>query len=103
MGALFGPAGNAQSFSEMGYKRQDQIPDYLSVFGLTAYEYQCGRGVRVNAENARKFKENAEEKQIRVSLHTPYIELFRRRKIVGFSCRLRCLCKPQTAYASRKK
>ena len=26
-----------------------------------------------------------------------HIELFRRRKIVGFSCRLRCLCKPQTA------
>lgn len=72
MGALFGPAGNAQSFSEMGYKRQDQIPEYLSAFGLTAYEYQCGRGVRVNAENAKKFKANAEEKRIRVSLHTPY-------------------------------
>jgi len=72
MSAYFGPAGNSESFAAMGYKRNDQIPEYLAGFGLTAYEYQCGHGVRVNPEAAARLKLNAEEKKIRLSLHSPY-------------------------------
>ena len=45
----FGPAGNAQSFSELGYKKNTQIPEYLGRWGLNAYEYQCGRGASCGA------------------------------------------------------
>ena len=43
-----GPAGNSESFTAMGYKSTPQIPEYLEKMGLNAYEYQCGRGVRIN-------------------------------------------------------
>lgn len=72
MSAYFGPAGSAQSFADLGYKNQEQMPEYLERFGLNAYEYQCGRGVRVNAAMAEKLKQNAAEKGVRLSLHTPY-------------------------------
>jgi len=42
-----GPAGNSESFTAMGYKSTPQIPEYLEKMGLNAYEYQCGRGVRI--------------------------------------------------------
>ena len=45
---LFGPAGRAESFETLGYKKMEQVPEYLARFGLDAYEYQCGRGVKVN-------------------------------------------------------
>ena len=35
MGALFGPAGNAESFETMGYKKTEQIPQYLEQMGLS--------------------------------------------------------------------
>ena len=54
MGALFGPAGNAQSFHDRGYKTNLDIPGYVKSFGLTAYEYQCGRGVKISQESAAK-------------------------------------------------
>lgn len=49
---LFGPAGTADSFKAMGYKNTLQIADYLEKFGLTRFEYQCGRGVRIDSEKA---------------------------------------------------
>ena len=36
----FGPAGTADSFRALGYKNSIQVPEYLSKFGLTAFEYQ---------------------------------------------------------------
>lgn len=68
----FGPAGNAESFETMGYKKTEQIPQYLEQMGLSAYEYQCGRGVRVRRDTAEKLKGLFAEKKIRVSLHAPY-------------------------------
>lgn len=68
----FGPAGSSESFSAMGYKAVWQAPEYLEKMGLNAYEYQCGRGVRVNADNAVRLKAAAREKGIRLSLHAPY-------------------------------
>lgn len=70
--AYFGPAGNAESFSAMGYKKNTQVPEYLKQFSLTAYEYQCGHGVRVNEKAAKEFKAAAAAAGIKVSLHAPY-------------------------------
>lgn len=72
MSALFGPAGNAESFSKMGYKSNIQAPEFVSKMGLDIYEYQCGRGVRVSEENAAIYRKNAEELGIVTSLHAPY-------------------------------
>ncbi len=68
----FGPAGTAESFAQMGYKKTEQVPEYLEKMGLNAFEYQCGRGVRVNEAAAKKFAGLAAEKNIRISLHAPY-------------------------------
>lgn len=68
----FGPAGTAESFAAMGYKKTTQIPEYLEKMGLNAFEYQCGRGVRVNANTAASLKKDFAEKNLRMSLHAPY-------------------------------
>lgn len=70
--ALFGPAGNSESFKEKGYKNTTDIPKYLSEFGLTAYEYQCGRGVKISDKSAAEFGKVAKEYNISLSLHAPY-------------------------------
>ena len=68
----FGPAGTAESFATMGYKKTTQIPEYLEKMGLNAFEYQCGRGVRVNPATAASLKRDFAEKNLRMSLHAPY-------------------------------
>ncbi|MEG1687534.1 MAG: TIM barrel protein [Angelakisella sp.] len=68
----FGPAGTADSFSQLGYKKTSQIADYVERMGLNAFEYQCGRGVRVNVDTAATLKAAFAEKKLRMSLHAPY-------------------------------
>ena len=68
----FGPAGAADSFAAMGYKKTAQMPEYLEKMGLTAFEYQCGRGVRITDEAARALGEGFRQRDIAVSLHAPY-------------------------------
>lgn len=68
---LFGPAGRAGSFAAKGYKKMSQVPDYLREFGLGAYEYQCGRGVRYNREEMLLLAHNGAP-DITFSLHAPY-------------------------------
>ena len=68
----FGTAGNSNSFYDMGYKATSQVPEYIKKMGINAYEYQCGRGVRVNQEQAIKLKEGANALGVRLSLHSPY-------------------------------
>ena len=53
MPALFGPAGNSESFKARGHKHLHEVPDYLLSFGLDCFEYQCGRGVKISEEKAR--------------------------------------------------
>lgn len=72
MAVRFGPAGNADSFYEQGYKATVQAPGWLHSMGLSAYEYQCGRGVRVNESTLTTMKNKAAEYDIAVSLHAPY-------------------------------
>ena len=68
----FGPAGASDSFAAMGYKKTAQMPEYLEKMGLTAFEYQCGRGVRISDEAARALGEGFRQRNIAVSLHAPY-------------------------------
>ena len=68
----FGPAGNSDSFTEMGYTSTVEAPKYCSEFGLDAYEYQCGRGVRVSNDIAQKIRAASIEYGVSISLHAPY-------------------------------
>ncbi len=69
---LFGPAGRADSFDALGYKTMSQVPEYLARFGLTAYEYQCGRGVKTNAAQLEAMRVKGPEHGVTYSLHAPY-------------------------------
>ena len=68
----FGPAGNGALFASEGYKKTEQVPAFLQKHGLTAFEYQCGRGVRYNAETAAVLREQSQVADIRISVHAPY-------------------------------
>src|SRR5690554_3987050 len=68
----FGPAGNSQAFYDAGYKSSLDVPEFLAQKGLNAYEYQCGRGVRVKQEFCNKLGEAARGRDIALSLHAPY-------------------------------
>lgn len=69
MSAIFGPAGNAESFP---YKSSADAPKWLRELGLDCYEYQCGKGVNVGEATARKIGQAAVEHGISLSLHAPY-------------------------------
>ena len=69
MSATFGPAGNADSFP---YKSSADAPKWLAFLGLDRYEYQCGKGVNIREDTARKLGANAAEAGISLSLHAPY-------------------------------
>lgn len=71
MSAKFGPAGNSNSFSKV-YKSSLAAPKWVKEQGLDCYEYQCGKGVHVGEETARKLGQNALEAGISLSLHAPY-------------------------------
>lgn len=68
----FGTAGKSDSFETLGYKNTADIVDYLKHFNLNAFEYQCGRGVRVNEASVKKLGADAKENDIALSLHSPY-------------------------------
>ncbi len=67
MKAKFGPAGNSLSFKQ---GKNVNLLDYLNSFGLLAYEYQCGMGVRISNEKAEEFGNSL--KGISISIHAPY-------------------------------
>ena len=72
MTAKFGPAGNSDSFRAMGYRKTEQVPEYIRRMGLDAYEYQCGRGVRISLEAAQQLGQLAAQQGVTLSLHAPY-------------------------------
>lgn len=69
---LFGPAGNGDDFAAAGFKHTAQAPAWLRSLGLTAYEYQCGRGVRLGESAAAEIAAAAAENGIAMSVHAPY-------------------------------
>ncbi len=72
MSVKFGPAGNSESFTKMGYKHSLEVPEYIVKMGLDAFEYQCGRGVNIGIDKATELGKLAKEKNIAMSLHAPY-------------------------------
>lgn len=72
MDPKFGPAGTCHAFTEAGNKTVLQAPGWVARHGLNAYEYQCGRGVRLNPETGAKLKAKREEHGVQLSVHAPY-------------------------------
>lgn len=72
MSVLFGVAGNSDTFTKTVSKASADAPAWLHAIGLDAYEYQCGKGVRVGEATARQIGENAAQVGITLSLHAPY-------------------------------
>lgn len=89
MTALFGPAGNSDSFSKT-HKSSLDAPRWLREMGLDCYEYQCGRGVNIGEETARALGAKAGEEGIVLSVHSPYFinlsspEAERQEKNIGY-------------------
>lgn len=69
---LFGPAGNSDLFYKEGYTASVQMPKWLNKIGLTAYEYQCSRGVRISEALAKEIGREAADNGITLSIHAPY-------------------------------
>lgn len=65
----FGTAGTPD-----GYDGKSSVAyvSWLKEKGLNAFEYQCGRGVRVSLETASGIRSEAEKHGVRLSLHAPY-------------------------------
>lgn len=72
MKAFWGPAGNSASFYAAGYKSSVDAPEWLRGLGLSAYEYQCVRGVNIGEQTARRLGEKASAHNIVLSIHAPY-------------------------------
>ena len=53
MSAKFGPAGNSDAFSAV-HKSSLAAPQWIAEQGLDCYEYQCGKGVHVGEDTARR-------------------------------------------------
>ncbi len=72
MGIKFGPAGNSESFYDQGFKSSLEMPKWLKEMGLDAYEYSCGRGVKISDDSAQILGEEARKWGIELSVHSPY-------------------------------
>jgi len=72
MSALFGVAGNCEDFYNAGNKASAQMPSYLKKRGISVYEYQCGKGVRVTPKTAEEIGGAARECGILLTIHAPY-------------------------------
>lgn len=72
MSVLFGVAGNSEAFTQTVSKASADAPAWLRSIGLDAYEYQCGKGVRVGEATARQIGQNAAQAGILLSIHAPY-------------------------------
>lgn len=87
MSARFGPAGNAADFP---YKTSEKAPGWIAQQGLDCYEYQCGKGVHIGEETARRIGLAAVQAGIALSLHAPYFinlanpDLESQQKTIGY-------------------
>ena len=95
--AIFGPAGNADSFAAVSKSSLD-APAWIASLGLGAYEYQCGNGVRISDKTAAQLGANAEAVSVRLSLHSPYyISLSNPEKLEGNIGYILASCKAAAA------
>ncbi len=70
--AQFGSAGNPDAFYAAGHKASIQMPAWLHGMELTAYEYQCSRGVNIKEDTARDIGLQAAKYGVKLSIHAPY-------------------------------
>ncbi|MBR2461008.1 MAG: TIM barrel protein [Clostridia bacterium] len=68
----FGPGGNSESFYAAGKKSTWEAPKWVKDFGLDAYEYQGGQGIRGSEDSFRRIGEEARAAGISLSVHAPY-------------------------------
>ena len=68
----FGAAGLSDSFAASGCKSPRDIARYHAGFGLTAFEVQCGRGVRMPLDKAALLGAQCAAENIALSVHAPY-------------------------------
>ncbi|MBQ9625118.1 MAG: TIM barrel protein [Clostridia bacterium] len=68
----FGPAGNSEEFYNQGHKSSVEAPKWIFEYGLNAFEYSFGRGVKLNEEMAEQIKAETERYNIALSVHAPY-------------------------------
>lgn len=69
--ARFGPAGLSDSYTVKKFD-PEAIAAHTAARGLTAFEYQCGRGVRLAADKAAALGRAFAEQGIVPSVHAPY-------------------------------
>ncbi|MGI6403155.1 MAG: TIM barrel protein [Oscillospiraceae bacterium] len=67
----FGPAGQDEEYAAV-HKSTLNMPAYLAQRKLTAFEYQCGHGVRVSQKSAQALGEEGKRHGIAISVHAPY-------------------------------
>ena len=68
----FGTAGLSDSFRAAKRSGPEEIAAYTASFGLNAFEYQCGRGVRLALDKAAALGEACAKRDIVLSVHAPY-------------------------------
>lgn len=68
----FGPGGNSDSFYADGKKSTVQAPEWVSLKGLDAYEYEAGNGLAAGEATLKKIGEEAKKHGVLMSFHTPY-------------------------------
>lgn len=68
----FGTAGLSESYKAQGHKDMLAVAEYLAGFGLDAFEYQSGRGVRIAQDKADALRSTGAAAGIQYSIHAPY-------------------------------
>ncbi len=68
----FGPGGNSDSFYADKKKSTLEAPEWVKAFGLDAYEYEAGNGLKAGDEMLSKIGAEAKKHGILMSFHTPY-------------------------------
>lgn len=72
MYAKFGTAGCCEDFYDAGNKSALEMPMWLKEKNLDCFEYQCGRGVKISEDAAKKLGKSAKDAGIALSVHAPY-------------------------------
>ena len=68
----FGPSGNDVLFYEQGGKSSVQAPAWVAALGLSAYEVNFGRGIRLSDGMAAQIGAEAAKHNVQISAHAPY-------------------------------
>ncbi len=69
---FFGPGGNDETFYLTKKKSTADAPAWVKEMGLTAYEYEAGKGVMASEDALRAIGFAAKREGIHMSLHAPY-------------------------------